>query len=84
MAPDGTAFETAMSALVCTVTLPPAVGVLPIVKPENLTWAAVLATSCDAPLLMTMEVAPGVGKDWAASHDKNTIGEQHVEKKPDG
>ena len=57
--PDADAFEAAMSALVCTVTLPPLVGVLPIVKFDNVTVTAVLAASVD-PLARTMlmEVDP--------------------------
>ena len=58
IAPDATAFEAAMSALVCTVTEPPAVGVLLIVKPDNVTVTAVLAKTL-LKTWKTMEVAPG-------------------------
>ena len=45
--------------LVCTVTAPPAVGVLLRVKPESVTVTAVLAASVAPAVVMTMEVAPG-------------------------
>ena len=83
MAPDATAFETTMSALVCTVTLPPAVGVLPIVKFDNVTVTAVLAASVAAPLVMTMDVAPGAAADRVAPPDTAADGVAIVEKKPD-
>ena len=41
--PDATEEEAVGSALVCTVTAPPAVGVLPIVRPVTVTVTAVLA-----------------------------------------
>ena len=83
IAPDATAFEAAMSALVCTVTLPPAVGVLPIVKPDNVTVTAVLAASVAVPLVMTMDVAPGAAADRVAPPDTAADGVAIVEKKPD-
>ena len=49
IAPDETGFELMVSERVCTVTLPPAVGVLPIVKPDNVTVTAVLAASDRVP-----------------------------------
>ncbi len=60
MAPDATAFEAIMSELVCTVTGPPAVGVLLIVKSDNVTVVVVLAAR-NNPLgvVMAIEVAPG-------------------------
>ena len=82
--PDATAFEAAMSALVCTVTEPPAVGVLPIVKFDNVTVTAVLAASVAAPLVMTMDVAPGAAADRVAPPDTAADGVGLVEKKPDG
>jgi hypothetical protein len=84
IAPDATAFEAAKSALVCTVTAPPAVGVLPIVKPDNITVTAVLAASVAVPLVMTMDVAPGAAADRVAPPDTKQEGVGLVEKKPDG
>ena len=85
MAPDATALEAIMSALVCTVTEPPAVGVLPIVKLDNVTVTAVLAASVAVPLVMTMEVAPGAAADRVAPPpDTAADGVALVEKKPDG
>ena len=57
--PDATEREAQGSALVCTVTLPPAVGVPLMVKPVSVTVTAVLAASAVPPVAMTMEVAPG-------------------------
>ncbi len=74
MRQDCTAFEATTSALVCTVTEPPAVGVLPIVKPDNVTMTAVLAASVAVPLVMTMDVAPGAAADRVAPPD--TAGEE--------
>ena len=58
IAPDATDVEAAVSALVCTLTLPPAVAA-PKVKSESLTVTAVLAASVAPEVVMTMEVAPG-------------------------
>ena len=56
--PDATDVEAVVSALVCTLTLPPAVAA-PKVKPESVTVTAVLAASVVPEVVMTMEVAPG-------------------------
>ena len=56
--PDATDVEAVVSALVCTLTLPPAVAA-PKVKPESVTVTAVLAASVAPEVVMTMEVAPG-------------------------
>ena len=58
IAPDATDVEAVVSALVCTLTLPPAVAA-PKVKPESVTVTAVLAPSVAPEVVMTMEVAPG-------------------------
>ena len=58
IAPDATDAEAVVSALVCTLTLPPAVAT-PRVKPESVTVTAVLAASVVPEVVMTMEVAPG-------------------------
>ena len=86
IAPDGTEFEATMSALVCTVTEPPPVGVLPIVKPDNVTVTATLAASVAVLLVMvmTMDVAPGAAADRVALPDTAADGVALVEKKPDG
>ena len=57
--PDATEFEVVMSALVCILTLPPAVGVLRKVKPESVTVTAVLALRVAPAVVMTMELMPG-------------------------
>ena len=57
--PDATEFEVVVSALVCTVTLPPAVGELCKVKPESVTVTAVLALRVAPEVVMTMELMPG-------------------------
>ena len=58
IAPDATDVEAVVSALVCTLTLPPAVAA-PKVKPESVTVTAVLAASVVPEVVMTMEVTPG-------------------------
>ena len=58
IAPDATDVEAVVSALVCTLTLPPAVAA-PKVKPESVTVTAVLEASVIPEVVMTMEVAPG-------------------------
>ena len=58
MLPDATDVEAVISALVCTLTSPPAVAA-PKVKPESVTVTAVLAASVVPEVVMTMEVAPG-------------------------
>ena len=58
IAPDATDVGAVVSALVCTLTLPPAVAA-PKVKPESVTVTAVLAASVVPEVVMTMEVAPG-------------------------
>jgi hypothetical protein len=59
MTPDATDTDAVWSTLVCSVTLPPAVGVLPMVKPASVTVTEVLAASVAPAVVMTMEVAPG-------------------------
>ena len=59
MRPDATEFEVTMSALVCTLTLPPAVGELCKVKPESVTVTAVPALRVAPAVVMTMELVPG-------------------------
>ncbi len=84
MGPDGTAFEVAESILVCTVTSPPATGVLAIVKPFRVTVTAVLAASAVPPVVMTMEVAPGAAADRDAPPETAAEGVGLVAQKPDG
>ena len=83
--PDATEGEAIGSALVCSVTLPPLVGVLPMVKPVSVTVTAVLAASAAPPVVMTMEVAPGAcGVTEAPAVDSVALGAGDVAKKPDG
>ena len=82
--PDATDREAIGSALVCTVTAPPAVGVPLMVKPVRVTVTAVLAASA-APVVMTMEVAPGAcGVREAPAIESVAVGAGDVAKKPDG
>ena len=64
------------------MTEPPPVGVLPIVKPDNVTVTATLAASVAVPLVMTMDVAPGAAADRVALPDTAADGAALVEKKP--
>jgi hypothetical protein len=57
--PDATDTDAVWSTLVCSVTLPPAVGAPPMVRPASVTVTAVLAASVAPAVVMTMEVAPG-------------------------
>ena len=83
--PDATETEAIGSALVCTVTKPPAVGVPLMEKPVRVTVTAVLATSAVPPVVMTMEVAPGAcGVTEAPAVDSVAVGAGDVAKKPDG
>ena len=82
--PDATERETIGSALVCTVTAPPAVGALLMVKPESVTVTAVLAASAVPPVVMTMELAPIAAIDRDAAPDTEAEGVELVVKKPDG
>ena len=82
--PDPTESEAIGSALVCKVTAPPAEGVLPIVKPDNVTVTAVLAASVAVPLVMTMDEAPVAEADRVPPPDTAADGVTLVEQKPDG
>ena len=79
--PDGTEFEVAVSALVCTVTLPPAVGVLRKVKPESVTVTLVLALRVAPAVVKTMELVPGTPTTREAPPDTAPVGVELVAKK---
>ena len=82
--PDATERDAQRSALVCTVTAPPAVGVPLMVKPVSVTVTAVLAASAVPPVVMMMEVAPGAAANRVALPDTAAEGVGLVAKKPDG
>ena len=82
--PDATDREATGSALVCTVTAPPAVDVPLMVKPVSVTVTAVLAASAVPPVVMMMEVAPGAAANRVALPDTAAEGVGLVAKKPDG
>ena len=83
--PDATEGEAIGSALVCSVTLPPLVGVLPMVKPVSVTVTAVLAASAVPPVVMTMKVEPAAcGVREAPAVDSVAVGAGMLAKKPDG
>ncbi len=82
--PDATERDVQRSALVFTVTAPPAVGVPLMVKPVSVTVTAVLAASAATPVVMTMEVASGDVGDRVALPDTAAEGVGLVAKKPDG
>jgi len=52
--PDATDTDAVWSTLVCSVTLPPAVGALPIVMPVSVTVTAALATRDPEEVVMTI------------------------------
>ena len=67
------------------MTLPPAVAVLPIVRPVSVTVTAVLAASAVPPVVMTMDVAPGAPGDRVAPLvDRVALGVEVLAKKPEG
>ena len=55
-----------------------------MVKPVSVMVTAVLAANSAPPVVMTMEVAPGVAADRAALPDTAAEGVVLVAKKPDG
>ena len=83
--PDATEVEAVGSALVCTVTdVPPEVGA-PKVRPDSVTVTAVLAASAVPPVVMMMDVAPGVPGDRVAPFvDSVALGVEVLAKKPEG
>ena len=82
--PLPTASETAGSALVCTVTLPPPLAP-PSVQPASVTVTAVAAESAVSVTDNTMEVLPGVcGVRVVPDDDEVAVGVAEGEKKPDG
>ncbi len=83
--PDATEREAIGSALVSTVTAPPAVGAPLMVKPVSVTVTALLAASAVPPALRTIEVAPGTpGTSVAPTVDSVALGVAAAAKKPDG
>ena len=81
--PETAAADKVGSALVCTVTEPPAVAA-PMARPVSVTVTAVLAASAVPEVAMTMEVAPGAaGVSVAPLAECTTEGVTDV-KKPDG
>ena len=82
--PDSTEFEVAVSALVCTVTLLPVVGVLRKVKPESVTVTAVPALRVAPAVVMTMELMPGAPIETRAPPDTAPVGVGLVAKKLTG
>ena len=83
--PDATEGDAIGSALVCSVTLPPLVGVLPTVKPVSVTVTAVMEASAVPPVVMMMEVTPGAcGVRVAPAVDSVAVGAGEVAKKPNG
>ena len=57
--PESIAFEGITSALVDTVTAPPAVGVLPIDKPDSVMVTATLALRVEPAVVIVMDVSLG-------------------------
>jgi len=83
--PDATDTDAVWSTLVCSVTLPPAVGVLPMVRPLSVTVTAVLAASAVPPVTMMIELTLGAcGMRVAPTVDSKAKGVEVLAKKPDG
>ncbi len=67
------------------MTLPPDVGVEPIVRPVSVTVTAVLAASAEPPVVMTMKVAAGcAGVRVALPVESVAVGVAVAAKKPNG
>ena len=82
--PLATVLEGVGSALVCTVTSPPALAG-PNVQPESVTVTAVEAESAVPVTDNTMDVTPGVcGVRIVPDDDEVAVGVAEGEKKPDG
>ena len=82
--PLATALEGIGSALVCTVTSPPALAG-PNVQPASVTVTAVEAESAVPVTDNTMDVTPGVcGVRIVPDDDEMAVGVAEVEKKPKG
>ncbi len=85
MTPDATDTDVIWSTLVCSVTLPPAVGVLPMVRPLSVMVTAVLAASAVPPAAMMMEVTLKACRVRVAPAVESTAkGVVLLVKKPDG
>ena len=83
--PDETETDVIWSTLVCSVTLPPAVGVLPMVRPLSVMVTAVLAASAVPPAAMLMEVTLKACRLRVAPAVESTAkGVVLLAKKPDG
>ena len=82
--PLATALEGVGSALVCTVTSPPALAG-PNVQPASVTVTAVEAESAVPVMDNTMDVTPGVcGVRIVPDDDEEAVGVAEVEKKSKG
>ena len=81
--PDPTAADAVGSALVFTVTSPPALAT-PMVRPVSVTVTAALAASAVPDVVMTMEVAPGAPAVSVALGAECETPGVAVTKKPDG
>jgi hypothetical protein len=82
--PDATEGETVGSALVCTVTAPPAVGVPLMIKPVSVTVTAALAASCATDVVTTIRVRVGCAQLPLAPPLTDAPGVAVAAKKPDG
>jgi hypothetical protein len=85
MTPDATDTDAVWSTLVCSVTLPPAEGALPMVSPLSVTVTAVLAASAVPPATMMMEVKLGACEMRVApAVEIKALGVEVMAKKPEG
>ena len=83
--PDATAFERIVSELVASLTSPPNVGVLLIVKPCKVIETATLAASCAPAVIITIEVEVGApGARLLLATDAEPVGAGLEEKNPEG
>ena len=81
--PDATDTDAVWSTLVCSVTLPPAVGVLPMVRPVSVTVTAALASRAPEEVVITIREAVDVQLPLTLPLI-TTAGVGDAAKKPDG
>ena len=85
MTPDATDTDAVWSTLVCSETLPPAVGAPPMVRPASVTVTAVLAASAVPPVTMMIEVTlAACGMRVASTVESTAKGVEVLAKKPNG
>jgi len=83
--PDATDTDAVWSTLLCSVTLPPAVGAPPMVRPASVTVTAVLAATVpDCSVMMRLEFPAASARASATPLNATLGGVPPAAKKPEG